>query len=57
MRYSQELKEAILKRILPPNNESIGKVAREEGLPEQTIRSWKKKSRAKRQRNLTFLGK
>ena len=46
MRYSQELKEAILRRILPPNNESIAKVAREEGLPEQTIRSWKKKARA-----------
>ena len=45
MRYSPELKEAILKRILPPNNESIAKVAREEGLPEQTIRTWRNKAR------------
>lgn len=46
MRYSQELKDAVLKRILPPNNESIAKVAREEGLPEQTIRVWRDKARA-----------
>lgn len=47
MRYSQELKEAILRRILPPNNESIAKVAREEGLPEQTIRTWRDRAREK----------
>jgi len=46
MKYSPELKEAILKRILPPNNESITKVAKEEGLPEQTIRTWRDKARA-----------
>ena len=46
MRYSPELKEAILRRILPPNNESITKVAREEGLPEQTIRTWRDKARS-----------
>ena len=46
MRYSQELKDAVLRRILPPNNESIAKVAREEGLPEQTIRVWRDKARA-----------
>ena len=47
MRYSPELKEAILRRILPPNNESIAKVAREEGLPEQTIRTWRDRAREK----------
>jgi len=46
MKYSQELKDAILRRILPPNNESIAKVAREEGLPEQTIRLWRDKARS-----------
>ncbi len=29
MRYSSELKDAILKRLLPPNNESVTKVAKE----------------------------
>jgi Transposase. len=46
MNYSPELKEAILRRILPPNNESIAKVAKEEGLSEQTIRNWRDKARA-----------
>ena len=32
MRYSSELKDAILKRLLPPNNESVTKVAKEEGM-------------------------
>ena len=46
MRYSPELKEAILRRILPPNNEPITKVAREERLPGQTIHTWRDKARS-----------
>jgi len=46
MNYSKELKEAVLRRILPPNNESISKVAREEGLPENTIRTWRNRARS-----------
>jgi len=45
MNYSQELKDSILRRILPPNNESITKVAKEEGIAEQTIRNWQKQAR------------
>ena len=45
MNYSPEYKESILKRILPPNNESITKIAREEGLSEQTLRNWRDKAR------------
>ena len=45
MHYSPELKEAILRRMLPPNNESITKIAREEGLSEQTLRNWRDKAR------------
>lgn len=41
MQYSKELKEAILRRVLPPNNEPVAKVAKESGLSEQTIRNWK----------------
>ena len=41
MRYSPELKDAILRRLLPPNNESVTKVAKEEGIPAGTLRRWK----------------
>ena len=40
MNYSQELKEAMLRRMLPPNNESITKISKEEGISEQTLRNW-----------------
>ena len=45
MNYSPELKEAMLRRMLPPNNESITKIAKEEGLSEQTLRNWRDKAR------------
>jgi len=45
MNYSQEYRDSILRRILPPNNESISKIAKEEGLAEQTIRNWQNKAR------------
>lgn len=45
MNYSKELKDSILRRLLPPNSESVSKVAKEEGLPEQTIRTWLNKAR------------
>lgn len=45
MNYSLELKEAILRRLLPPNSESVSKVSREEGISEQTIRNWLSKAR------------
>ena len=45
MRYSPEFKEAMLRRMLPPNNESITKIAKEEGINEQTLRNWRDKAR------------
>ena len=45
MNYSQELRDAMLRRMLPPNNESITKIAREEGISEQTLRNWRDKAR------------
>ena len=45
MNYSPEFKEAILRRMLPPNNEPISKIAREEGVAEQTLRNWRDKAR------------
>ena len=45
MDYSPAYKDSILRRIIPPNNESITKIAREKGLSEQTIRNWQNKAR------------
>lgn len=45
MQYSEELKNALLRRMLPPNNESITKISREEGISEQTLRNWRDKAR------------
>ena len=45
MNYRKEFKDAILRRILPPNNESIATIAREKGLSEQTLRNWRDKAR------------
>ena len=38
MNYSKELKDALLRRMLPPNNESITKISKEEGISEQALR-------------------
>ena len=37
MNYSPELKEALLRRMLPPNNESISKISKEEGISENRV--------------------
>lgn len=44
MQYSNELREAVLRRVLPPNKEPISKIATEEGIFEQTIRNWREKA-------------
>lgn len=46
MQYSDELKDSLLRWMLPPNNESIAKISREEGISEQTLRNWRDKARA-----------
>ena len=48
MNYSKELKDALLRRMLPPNNESItkiSKISKEEGIYEQNLRNWRDKAR------------
>lgn len=46
MNYPEDLKAKIVKRMLPPNNESISKISREEGIAEQTLRNWQKQARS-----------
>ncbi|TVR85927.1 MAG: helix-turn-helix domain-containing protein [Spirochaetaceae bacterium] len=44
MRYSSGMKAAIIKRILPPNGETISEVSRETGVATATIHYWKKQA-------------
>jgi transposase len=46
VRYSQELKAAIVKRMMPPNNESVARISKEEGISEVTLYKWRKEARA-----------
>ncbi len=46
MKYSAERKEAVLKKMLPPNNRSIREIAAEEGISEATLYNWRKTARA-----------
>lgn len=46
MQYSKELKDSIIRRMLPPNNEGISKISKDEGISEQTLRNWRDSVRA-----------
>ncbi len=46
MRYSSERKEAVLKKMLPPNSRSIREIAEEEGISAGTLYDWRKAARA-----------
>ena len=41
MKYGPALREAILRRILPPNSEPMSKVPRDSGICLQTLFNWK----------------
>jgi transposase len=43
--YSEELKAKIIARLLPPNNEYIPDVAKETGIPKDTLYAWRIKHR------------
>ena len=45
MKYSEERREAILKKLLAPNNRTVSDVAREEGISEATLYNWRKAAR------------
>jgi len=44
-RYSQERKEAILKKLLPPQNMTVAEVASSEGISTKTLYHWRDKLR------------
>jgi transposase-like protein len=41
-RYSSERKAAILKKLLPPQNMTVAEVARQDGVAQQTLYTWRK---------------
>ncbi len=45
MGYSPERKEAVLKKMVPPNNVAIAELAKQEGISEATLYGWRQQAR------------
>lgn len=45
-RYSEELKNAILTKMMPPENQTVSKLAKEHGISEATLHQWRKQARS-----------
>jgi transposase-like protein len=45
MRYPQERKETVLKKMMPPHNRPLARLAEEEGISEATLYNWRKEAR------------
>lgn len=43
--YSEEYKASLVKKMLPPNNQSVPELADETGIPKDTLYSWRSKHR------------
>ena len=46
-RYSEEFKYTIMMKMMPPQNQSVSAIARETGLSEATLHTWRKQARSK----------
>jgi transposase len=44
-KYSKEFKEAIIKKLLPPSRANVPDIARETGIPKDTLYTWRTKYR------------
>lgn len=47
MRYSPERKEAVIKKMLPPESKTIAALAAEEGISEATLYNWRRDARSR----------
>ncbi len=45
MKYTEERKEAVLRKLLPPHNRTITSLAEEEGISTATLYNWRKAAR------------
>ena len=43
LRYSEEFKEKIVQKMMPPNSQSVAQISRETGISEPTLYIWKTK--------------
>ncbi len=46
-RYSPERKAAVLKKLLPPQSLSVAELARQEGISDVTLYTWRKQAKAR----------
>ena len=44
-RYTHERKAEIIQRMMPPNNEAVAQISKEEGITEVTLYKWRKEAR------------
>jgi len=47
MKYSEERREAVLKKLLPPHNRTVAQLAEEEGISAATLYHWRKQARSR----------
>ena len=40
-RYSEEFKEKIIQKMMPPNSQSVAQISRETSISEPTLYTWK----------------
>ncbi|WOG26764.1 IS3 family transposase [Endozoicomonas sp. 8E] len=45
-RYSKEMKESIIQKMMPPNNVSVAQLKRETGITDATLYTWRKQAKA-----------
>ncbi|WP_207152990.1 transposase [Sporosarcina sp. E16_8] len=45
IRYTQEMKDAVLVRMMPPNNESVKSISDDLGISAQSLYKWRNKAR------------
>jgi transposase-like protein len=43
-RYSEEFKESIIQKMMPPNNVSVSQLVRDTGISDVTLYTWRKKA-------------
>jgi transposase len=46
-RYSPELKESIIRKMMPPRNMSVSQLIKETGISDATLYNWRKEARSK----------
>ena len=45
VRYSKEMKAAIIQKMMPPNNVSVAQLKKETGIADATLYTWRKQAR------------